>query len=248
MWSSFLTRLDLLRDRLGLREEAEVVAPARLRVGARHVEAAEGMDADERAGALAVEIQVAARRARACRARGRLAVLRVDAPVSPYSVPLATRDALVEVLDAESPRAPGRRSPPARGGASGLTSATTVGWTKKPVRRARPRRPRRPAFLLARSRCTSRIFFCAPLVDDRRHMCSRVADVADRRAPSSSRRPSRAARRRPSRARSRASRRSTSAPGSRRPAATTPSAAALEVGRLVDEDDVLAAHLERPRA
>src|ERR1043166_3095830 len=54
-----LSRLDLPRDRLRLQEEAEVIAAARFRVGARHVEAAERMDADQRAGALAVQIQIA---------------------------------------------------------------------------------------------------------------------------------------------------------------------------------------------
>src|SRR4051812_17825352 len=39
-----LPRLDLPRDRLRLQEEAEVVAAARLRIGARHVEAGERMD------------------------------------------------------------------------------------------------------------------------------------------------------------------------------------------------------------
>src|SRR6185437_2030383 len=51
--------VDLLRDGLGLREEQQVVAATGLRVGTRHIEAAEGMAADHRAGALAVEVQVA---------------------------------------------------------------------------------------------------------------------------------------------------------------------------------------------
>src|SRR5437773_12091116 len=52
-------RLQLLRDRLLLREEIQVLAAPGLRVRARHVEAAEGVDPDEGARALAVQIQVA---------------------------------------------------------------------------------------------------------------------------------------------------------------------------------------------
>src|ERR1700749_4454122 len=48
-------------------------APARLRLGARHVEAAEGVYADERARALPVEVQVADVEL----ARGALQLLRV---------------------------------------------------------------------------------------------------------------------------------------------------------------------------
>ena len=54
-----------------LQEQEQVVAAAGLGVGARHVEAAERMDADQRAGALAVQVEVAdeellARALRAC--------------------------------------------------------------------------------------------------------------------------------------------------------------------------------------
>src|ERR1043166_6482809 len=50
---------ELLRDALRLEEQEQVVASARLAVGAAHVEAAERMAADHRAGALAVQVQVA---------------------------------------------------------------------------------------------------------------------------------------------------------------------------------------------
>src|SRR5664280_37820 len=51
--------LQPLGNRLGLQEETEVVAPAGLAVRAGHVEAAEGVDADERARALAIDVEVA---------------------------------------------------------------------------------------------------------------------------------------------------------------------------------------------
>src|SRR5579885_3573931 len=53
------SQLLLRRDGFGLREEQEVVATAGFGVGAGHVEAAEGVDADERAGTLAIEVEVA---------------------------------------------------------------------------------------------------------------------------------------------------------------------------------------------
>jgi hypothetical protein len=53
------TPLQFLGDRLGLHEKQQVVAPAGLRVCARHIEAAERMHVDERAGTLAVQIEVA---------------------------------------------------------------------------------------------------------------------------------------------------------------------------------------------
>src|SRR5437660_8444676 len=68
---------DFLGSDFGLHEEAEVVAPAGLRVGAAHVEAAEGVRADERARALAVEVEVADVEL-APRALQLLAVVRVD--------------------------------------------------------------------------------------------------------------------------------------------------------------------------
>src|SRR5271157_6456166 len=46
-------------DGLGLQEQQEVVGATGFGIGAGHVEAAEGVRADHRAGALAVEIQVA---------------------------------------------------------------------------------------------------------------------------------------------------------------------------------------------
>jgi len=42
-----------------LSEEEQIVSAARLRVGAAHIEAAEWMDADKRAGAFSVDIQIA---------------------------------------------------------------------------------------------------------------------------------------------------------------------------------------------
>src|SRR5437763_3050393 len=68
---------DFFGGDFGLHEEAEVVAPAGLRVGAAHVEAAEGVRADERARALAVEVEVADVEL-AARALQLLAVVRVD--------------------------------------------------------------------------------------------------------------------------------------------------------------------------
>src|SRR6185503_6485335 len=50
---------DLLADDLRLEEEAEVVAAAGLGVGAAHVEAAEGVAADEGAGGLPVDVEIA---------------------------------------------------------------------------------------------------------------------------------------------------------------------------------------------
>src|SRR5262249_33685836 len=51
---------ELLRDALGLEEQPEVVAPAGLAVGARHVESAERVDAHQRARALPVDVEVPA--------------------------------------------------------------------------------------------------------------------------------------------------------------------------------------------
>src|ERR1017187_4871966 len=50
--------LKLLRDRLRLQEQPEVVAPTGLAVGTRHVEPAERGDSHERTRALAVDIEV----------------------------------------------------------------------------------------------------------------------------------------------------------------------------------------------
>src|SRR5208283_2227340 len=47
------------RDRFGLQELEQVIGAAGLGIGAGHVEAAEGMAADQGAGAFAVEVQVA---------------------------------------------------------------------------------------------------------------------------------------------------------------------------------------------
>src|SRR6202046_3725659 len=46
-------------DGLGLGEEGEVVGAAGFAVSAAHVEAAEGMSADHRASALAIEVKIA---------------------------------------------------------------------------------------------------------------------------------------------------------------------------------------------
>ena len=46
-------------DRFGLQEKQQIVLPAGFGIRARHVEAAEGVRADHRAGALAVQIQIA---------------------------------------------------------------------------------------------------------------------------------------------------------------------------------------------
>src|ERR1043165_1166687 len=48
-----------LANRLGLGEQVEIVGSAGLRVGSRHIEAAERMGAHHGAGALAVDVQVA---------------------------------------------------------------------------------------------------------------------------------------------------------------------------------------------
>ncbi|CDN43862.1 hypothetical protein BN871_DS_00070 [Paenibacillus sp. P22] len=55
-------KLHFLRYELRLREQKQVIASARLGIGARHVEAAERMDPDESAGAFAVEVQVAGKK------------------------------------------------------------------------------------------------------------------------------------------------------------------------------------------
>src|SRR5205814_8174209 len=49
----------LPRNRLRLQEEADVVAAAGFGIGAGHVEAAEGMHADEGAGAFAIHVEIA---------------------------------------------------------------------------------------------------------------------------------------------------------------------------------------------
>src|SRR6059058_5775304 len=93
---------DFFGGDFGLHEEAEVIAPAGFRVCAAHVEAAEGVRADERARALAVEVEVAdvelAARALQLRAvytndREKLERARREFHVNPYSVSLAIRSA-----------------------------------------------------------------------------------------------------------------------------------------------------------
>ena len=215
---SFMARSDrvsdLLRDRLGLGEEVEVLAPAGLRIRARHVEAAEGVHADERARALAVQVEVSAeelalaaleplrgRASRAspsgrtpCRWRPRSPSSKlltgITASTGPKISSCARRSARLDVVD-------DRR------------------LHEEPVRRARARRRRRPCPSFRPTSTYSRIFFCARSLMTAPTCVVRVADVADLELPSSSRRPSRGARRGPSRARSAASTRSTSAPGSR---------------------------------
>src|SRR2546423_1465442 len=68
---------DFLGCDFGLEEEGEVVAPARLRVRAAHLEAAERVRADERARALAVEVEIADVKL-AARVLQLLAVVRVN--------------------------------------------------------------------------------------------------------------------------------------------------------------------------
>src|SRR5207253_9617005 len=52
-------RLEPLDHDLGLHEELQIVRSTCLRIGAAHVEAAEGLGADHGAGDLAIEVQVA---------------------------------------------------------------------------------------------------------------------------------------------------------------------------------------------
>src|SRR5205823_14128414 len=54
-----LSRLEAFDDDFGLEEQLQVVWAAGFGVGATHVEAAEWLGADERAGDLAVQVQIA---------------------------------------------------------------------------------------------------------------------------------------------------------------------------------------------
>src|ERR671933_1548511 len=92
---------DFLGGDFGLEEEGEVIAPARLRVGAAHVEAAEGVCADERARALAVEVEVADVEL-AARALQLLAVVRVDRAGQAVLRVVGDPDGLVEVARADA--------------------------------------------------------------------------------------------------------------------------------------------------
>src|SRR3989442_557243 len=47
------------RDGFGLGEQEQVISAACLGVGARHIEAAEGVDADKRTSGFAVEVEIA---------------------------------------------------------------------------------------------------------------------------------------------------------------------------------------------
>src|SRR5690348_1180720 len=58
-WSASLMKLQFLADRLGLAEEVQIVGAAGLGVGAGHIESAERIRADHRAGALAIDIEIA---------------------------------------------------------------------------------------------------------------------------------------------------------------------------------------------
>ena len=49
----------LFGNALGLEVEQQIIAPTRLRVGARHVEPAKRMNADHGTGDLAIEVQIA---------------------------------------------------------------------------------------------------------------------------------------------------------------------------------------------
>src|SRR5436305_7334161 len=92
---------DFFGGDFGLHEEAEVVAPAGLRVGAAHVEAAEGVRADERARALAVEVEVADVEL-AARALQLLAVVRVDGSGQAVLRAVGNPQRLVEVARADA--------------------------------------------------------------------------------------------------------------------------------------------------
>ena len=56
---------NFFRDHLGLGKQQQIVAPSGFGIGPGHIEPAEGMCADHRAGALAVEIKIAHVEARA---------------------------------------------------------------------------------------------------------------------------------------------------------------------------------------
>src|SRR5690242_20095284 len=56
--SGFLSVQSAFRSNLRLQEQQQVITPTRLRIGSRHVESAERMHANERAGTLAIQIQV----------------------------------------------------------------------------------------------------------------------------------------------------------------------------------------------
>src|SRR5229473_3312633 len=53
IWSLLLSR-----DGFGLGEQEQVISAACFRVGAGHIEAAEGVDADKRTGGFAVEVEI----------------------------------------------------------------------------------------------------------------------------------------------------------------------------------------------
>src|SRR5580704_8438067 len=57
--SQGLLVLYFFRDGFCLQEKQQVVSASRFGIGARHVEAAEGMSADHRAGAFAIQIKIA---------------------------------------------------------------------------------------------------------------------------------------------------------------------------------------------
>src|ERR1043165_6950240 len=92
---------DFLGGDFGLEEEGEIVAPAGLRVRAAHVEAAEGVRADERACALAVEVEVADVEL-AARALQLLAVVRVDRAGQAVLRVVGDAERVVEVVRADA--------------------------------------------------------------------------------------------------------------------------------------------------
>ncbi len=59
MARSRTNRLKTIRDRLALRKQQQIIRPAGFRVGAAHVESAKRLHTNQRAGAFAVEIQIA---------------------------------------------------------------------------------------------------------------------------------------------------------------------------------------------
>src|SRR2546425_7606151 len=100
-WESRLGRRRLLsddlRDRLGLREEQQIIRAARLAVRPRHVEASEGVDTDQRSRALAVDVEVA-RVAQPLRLLDMLRPVRVHRSRQTVLRPVGDLDRLVEVL------------------------------------------------------------------------------------------------------------------------------------------------------
>ena len=108
---------------------SRVVVAAGFGVGAAHIEAAERVNADQRARALAVDVEVADEEfVLGLRDPGRIA--RVDRAGQAELGPVGDRQRVVEAVGRGSRPAPGRRSLLARARAAGSTSAKTVGSMK----------------------------------------------------------------------------------------------------------------------